>query len=127
MFCPGGTDMVKKPLRPCKKPGCAKLTSEAYCPEHKPQKAPRRESAQWHAWYSKPIWRDDLRPAQLMRQPFCCSCLAQGYRTRASVVDHVIPHRGDWRLFVDPDNHQSLCKSCHDRKTASEQAEKRKK
>jgi 5-methylcytosine-specific restriction protein A len=38
-----------------------------------------------------------------------------------------VPFRGDWMLFVDSENHQSLCKSCHDRKTALEQAEKRRK
>ena len=122
----GVTRAATKPLRPCKKPGCFALTSEGYCPEHKPKKAARRESAEYHSWYNKPIWKNDLRPAQLMRQPFCCSCQTEGRRTRATVVDHVIPFRGDWLLFVDPRNHQSLCKNCHDRKTALEQAEKRK-
>lgn len=119
--------MPTKPLRPCRKPGCGRLTREGYCPEHKPQKAERRESAQWHDWYSRKIWTDDLRPAQLMRQPFCRACLDRGVRTRASVVDHVVPFRGNWALFVDPVNHQSLCKRCHDRKTAQEQAERRRK
>ena len=41
--------------------------------------------------------------------------------TRATVVDHIRPHRGDWALFVDPANHQSLCKRHHDQKTAWEQ------
>ncbi len=117
--------MAQKPLRPCRK--CGKLTREGYCTEHKPAKADRRESAEWHGWYNKPIWKTELRPAQLMRQPFCCSCQAKEYRTRASVVDHIVPFRGDWMLFVDPANHQSLCKSCHDRKTALEQAENRRK
>lgn len=38
----------------------------------------------------------------------------------ASVVDHVIPHRGDKALFWDSDNWQPLCKPCHDRKTAAQ-------
>lgn len=38
----------------------------------------------------------------------------------AVVVDHIIPHRGDQDLFWDPNNHQSLAKACHDRKTAGE-------
>ncbi|SPA17227.1 Putative phage holin (fragment) [Cupriavidus taiwanensis] len=33
---------------------------------------------------------------------------------RATVVDHVRPHRGDRRLFLDRTNLQSLCKLCHD-------------
>ena len=117
--------MAEKPLRPCAKAGCFALTSEGYCPKHKPVKASRRESAQWHGWYNKPIWTEDLRPAQLMRQPFCRTCQDRGIRTRATVVDHVIPFRGSWALFVDANNHQSLCKRCHDRKTAAEQAERR--
>ena len=119
--------MAEKPLRPCNNPGCSALTREGYCPKHKPAKAARHDSAQWHGWYSRKIWTDDLRPAQLMRDPFCCHCRARGIRQRASVVDHRVPFRGDWDLFVDPSNHQSLCKRCHDRKTALEQAERRKK
>lgn len=38
----------------------------------------------------------------------------------ATVVDHIVPHRGDLALFWDSDNWQSLCKPCHDRKTARE-------
>lgn len=33
----------------------------------------------------------------------------------ATVVDHIIPHRGDDKLFWDRNNWQPLCKSCHDR------------
>lgn len=117
--------MALKPLRPCRHPGCAALTWEGYCPAHKPAKAPRRASAEYHGWYSLPVWTDGLRPAQLLREPFCRECAKRGLRTRATVVDHIVPHRGDWGKFIDPANHQSLCKPCHDRKTAREQAEER--
>ena len=70
--------MALKPLRPCRHPGCAALTREGYCPKHKPQKAPRRVSAEYHSWYSLPIWTDDLRPAQLLREPFCRECAKRG-------------------------------------------------
>ena len=117
--------MALKPLRPCRHPGCAALTREGYCPRHKPRAAPRRASAEWHGWYSLAVWTDDLRPGQLLREPWCRACAKRGVRTRATVVDHVTPHKGDWALFTDRGNLQSLCKSCHDRKTALEQAEKR--
>ncbi len=119
--------MALKPLRPCRHPGCPELTREGYCPKHKPAKAPRRTSAEYHGWYNLRVWTDDLRPAQLLREPWCRECARRGVRTRATVVDHITPHRGDWQLFVDPANHQSLCKHCHDRKTALEQAEERRK
>lgn len=121
--------MAMRPLKPCKKPGCGVLTREAWCPQHKPQKAQRRESAQWHDWYSLDIWTKKLRPEQLMREPFCraCQALNPPVRTRATVVDHVVPHRGSWALFIDPLNHQSLCKNHHDQKTAREMNERRQK
>ena len=119
--------MAQRPLRPCKRPGCPELTRTGWCDKHTP--APRSQhrkmSAKYHGWYSKPIWVKRLRPDQLAREPFCRVCSAQGLRTRATVVDHVTPHRGDWGLFVSPANHQSLCKYHHDQKTAREQAQNR--
>lgn len=117
--------MAMKPLRPCRHPGCAALTREGYCPRHKPKPAARRASAAYHSWYSLPVWTDDLRPAQLLAEPWCRDCARRGIRTRATVVDHVQPHRGDWDKFIDRGNLQSLCKGCHDRKTAGEQAQLR--
>lgn len=35
----------------------------------------------------------------------------------ATVVDHLIPHKGDQKLFEKTDNHIPLCKSCHDQCT----------
>ena len=119
--------MALKPLRPCRHPGCRSLTREGYCPKHKPKKAGRRVSAEYHSWYNLPVWTDDLRPAQLLREPFCRECAKLGIRTWATVVDHVEPHRGDWAKFIDSANHQSLCKRHHDKKTAKEMAEERKK
>ncbi|WP_112310348.1 HNH endonuclease signature motif containing protein [Pseudogemmobacter bohemicus] len=44
-----------------------------------------------------------------------CSCGAV-----ATVVDHIVPHKGDKKLFWDRSNWQPLCASCHNRKTATE-------
>jgi 5-methylcytosine-specific restriction enzyme A len=38
----------------------------------------------------------------------------------AEVVDHIVPHHGDMKLFWDRKNWQGLTKSDHDRKTALE-------
>lgn len=72
--------------------------------------------SEWHKFYSLAIWRGPkgLRLAQLRRQPLCEFCLARGEVVPATVVDHIQPHRGDWDLFTDPDNLQSLDKNCHD-------------
>lgn len=41
--------------------------------------------------------------------------LRLGRIVQASVVDHILPHRGDQALFWDKDNWQSLCAECHNR------------
>ena len=118
--------MAQKPLRPCRHPGCGALTREGWCPQHKPSEAPRSpEAAAWRRWYSLKIWTDDLRPGQLLREPFCRACAARGIRTQATDVDHIRDHKGDWELFTDRSNLQSLCHSCHSRKTMTEQGKKR--
>lgn len=117
--------MPRKPMRPCRHPGCHVLTREGWCEAHKPKRAERAESAEWHGLYNTDRWRE-LRADQLLREPFCRECAKTGRRTYATVADHVTPHRGDARLFHDPANLQSLCERCHNRKTAKERAERRK-
>ncbi|WP_278244315.1 HNH endonuclease [Caldisalinibacter kiritimatiensis] len=56
----------------------------------------------------------------LVKQPLCVECEKNGELTPATVVDHIVPHHGDEALFWNEDNLQSLCKLCHDRKTAKE-------
>lgn len=114
--------MATKPLRPCRYPGCCALVSGGYCGAHQPRRGPdRSEAAQaWHRLYSTPEWQKDLRPNQLLAQPFCEECLKLGRRVRATDVDHRVDHRGDWAVFADRSSLQSLCHSCHSRKTARE-------
>lgn len=112
--------MPAKPLRPCRHPGCAALVREGYCDKHRPPERRSEESRAWRSWYSLPVWTDDLRPGQLLREPFCRECAKAGRRVRATDVDHIRDHRGDWALFTDRGNLQSLCHSCHSRKTARE-------
>jgi len=112
-----------KPLRPCRAPGCGVLTREGYCEAHRAlaaQSRVRRQSEEWHWMYGTALWRERLRPGQLLAEPFCRECAQAGRRVRATTVDHVTPHCGDWALFKDPANLQSLCKGCHDAKTARE-------
>ena len=50
------------------------------------------------------------RAGFLAKHPRCIRC-----GEPATVVDHVIPHRGDTALFWQRSNWQPLCKPCHDR------------
>jgi 5-methylcytosine-specific restriction protein A len=61
-----------------------------------------------------------LRLSFLKDNPLCVVCLADGRVTPANEVDHIRPHRGDKLLFWNVNNLQSLCKSCHSCKTATE-------
>lgn len=72
--------------------------------------------------YNKPEWSDKYnyawrkaRNLYIAENPICVMCEAQGKLTPATVVDHVIPHKGDDTLFWDMGNWQSLCKRHHDR------------
>lgn len=64
--------------------------------------------------YNGSAWKQ-ARALQLRREPLCRMCRELGQYVEAGVVDHVVPHRGDERLFFDTENLQSLCKPCHDR------------
>jgi 5-methylcytosine-specific restriction protein A len=66
-----------------------------------------------------PRWRR-ARAAYLRHHPLCVPCREAGRLVRATVVDHVVPHRGDQKLFWDEANWAALCKRCHDAKTARE-------
>lgn len=112
--------MATKPLRPCRHPGCYRLVPGGYCTEHQPKANPRGQKARtWRWMYGTPEW-GTLRSDQLLREPLCRECAMQGIRTMATDVDHIVDHKGNWAVFTDPSNLQSLCHSCHSRKTAAE-------
>ena len=114
---------MKKPLRKCRHPGCRMLTSAGYCPTHKP-KTVRMESAAWHYLYTDPRYRwAERRTAQLLEEPFCRECAMRGLRIPATDVDHIEPHRGDVTKFTEGPL-QSLCHSCHSRKTMRERKQR---
>lgn len=69
--------------------------------------------------YNTPRWKAE-RKRWLQLYPLCVVCQAAGRISAATVVDHIQPHRGDQALFWDSKNWQSLCKPCHDLKTAGE-------
>lgn len=109
--------MPRKPKKPCHHPGCPRLTDECYCEVHKPLY--QRENSSQRGYNGK--WQK-ARARFLRKHPFCVKCMEQGRYEKATVGDHIRPHRGDPILFWDEDNWQSLCKPCHDSKTWNEDA-----
>ena len=113
--------MATKPLRPCRHPGCCELVRDGYCDRHRPKPVERSEEAQsWRWMYGTKLWKETLRPNQLLLEPFCEECARRGVRTLATDVDHREDHKGDWAKFIDRTNLRSLCHSCHSRKTAKD-------
>lgn len=82
------------------------------------EKIRKRELARTRPWYAKlygkPRWKK-LRMKQLTISPDCEKC-----GSKATEVDHKIPHKGHFGLFYSLENLQSLCKRCHSSKTARE-------
>lgn len=113
--------MPQRSPHPCAAPQCPALTQDRYCPTHRrarqQQQDERRGSAASRGYDS--CWQR-YRTAYLAKHPLCATCAARDQVTAATDVDHIVPHRGDRRLFWDPTNHQALCGTCHDRKTAVE-------
>lgn len=113
--------MPSKPVRPCSNLGCPTLTKERFCGSHK-QKYQQsynqnRGSATKRGYDAE--WRRG-RAAFLMKNPLCLHCSKQGLVMASTVVDHIVPHKGNFELFWDRGNWQPLCKSHHDSKTARE-------
>jgi 5-methylcytosine-specific restriction protein A len=71
----------------------------------------RRGSARERGYTSR--W-DKARKTYLTSHPLCCYCEREGRIEPATVVDHIIPHKGDQALFWDAENNwQPLCAPCH--------------
>ena len=68
----------------------------------------------WHKLYQKSKWKD-LRNVVLSQEPLCSKCKEVG-----NVVDHIIDHRGNLKLFYSRDNLQTLCVECHAIKTTED-------
>lgn len=112
--------MPNIPRRPCLKCGEPTRNRPAYCGECGPSMRHQRDSARPSAalrGYDRK-WRS-YRLRYLAKNPLCAECMRQnGRATEATVVDHIVPHKGDVKLFWDFKNHQPLCRAHHDRKTA---------
>lgn len=73
--------------------------------------------------YNMTEWRcprTGIRAQRLRVEPLCRECRIDHRSVMAAEVDHITPHKGDINLFLDFENTQSLCKSHHSRKTATE-------
>ena len=109
--------------KPCNYPGCPELVEKAspYCKkyrrQHLKQDTIRRGTPASRGYNYR--WQK-LSKLYLKKKPSCAQCLAEGRTVPAMAVDHIMPHRGDYRLFWDESNWQGLCIYHHNRKSQAE-------
>lgn len=111
----------------CHYPGCSRVTQGWYCAEHKALCDERRAkqntlfkdtkrviSAPYNPMYHSAQWKK-TRKDFLETHPYCVCC-----GSPATVVDHIKAHKGNDKDFNNILNLQSMCASCHSKKTLFE-------
>lgn len=96
--------MAKKPVN----------IKRSWVVERKPFERDNNNDAFYNSW----AWRK-IRKVFINKNPLCKHCDDKGMTEVATVVDHIKPiNLGGDRL--NEDNFQSLCESCHNKKSANE-------
>lgn len=76
----------------------------------------RREA--WRNWYGLKAWKDLCKQVDkrdgLQCQQTGVMLTHVPNRPNSVIHDHKIPHRGNWDLFIDPNNVQLVSKKWHD-------------
>jgi 5-methylcytosine-specific restriction protein A len=108
---------------PCRAAACAALAaSHGFCEQHQNLRwkgSDQHRDTAYNRGYNRK-WHQ-ARVAYLRKHPLCVKCSTDAHPVLSTVVDHIVPHRGDRALFWNSANWQTLCKRCHDRKTGSGQ------
>ena len=105
--------MPRKPKRPCRYPGCGRLSDGPYCEEHRKavrddynryERSPDSNKKYGRAWKR-------IRDRYAEAHPLCERCLKEGRLTPVEEVHHIVPlSQGGTH---SRDNLMSLCQSCH--------------
>ena len=111
--------------KPCGKPGCSNLVNPDYyyCEKHREdynkqrwKERDKNRDPKLKKFYSSRSWRK-VRNKHINDNPLCEECKDKGKVVEAEEVDHIVPLKVDWSKRLDMDNLQSLCKSCHAKKS----------
>lgn len=109
----------------CLHRGCNVLVDSGVgrCEAHASDKQAARKQydanrPEWHGMYKSKRWLD-ARIRYLQRHPLCVECEKQGRLTLGNTINHIIPHKGNYDLFWDEGNWETLCERCHNRRTAT--------
>lgn len=114
--------MPYRPKKPCRQPGCPELTNDVFCEKHKKENNKIYNQYQRdelsRTFYRTPRWIE-TRKKKLHLSPFCEECKKVGTMVVGKVVDHIVPIKQGGEPY-DLDNLQTLCWSCHSRKSIEE-------
>ena len=107
-------------MKPCPVPGCPELVSSGRCPTHTRSRDRSDAWARGTAAHRGYDWTwTKLRNRYIQANPLCELCDRAGKTEVGMVVDHIRPlAQGGERLNAE--NLQTLCLSCHARKTKAE-------
>jgi 5-methylcytosine-specific restriction protein A len=100
----------------CNYAGCRALTTTTYCPAHTKTVTRYYDSQRGTSTergYDS-MWQRNSKQF-LKENPLCDECYKHKRLTPATVVHHIIDHKGNDELFWNKDNWQALCKVCHDK------------
>lgn len=124
--------MPRRSKKPCSQPGCPELieAGNTYCEEHRKQESRRRNKRyddkqrdeKLRKFYSSARWQK-VRRKKIKQDPLCEHCAEEGITKPAELVDHIVPIKVDWLLRLRLDNLQSLCHSCHAKKSEEDKQE----
>ena len=112
---------IEVPKRFCSAHPCGNVVplGVRYCDEHRHLEPTKKAKI----FYLSPAWQR-FRAWYIQKYPFCVVCESHGRLVKAKIVDHVTEIE-DGGLRLSEENCQSLCSSCHNKKTA-EMARQRK-
>ena len=105
--------MPRSPKKPCAYPGCPRLTSKRFCPEHE-----KLNRDQYNRYERSPdinkkygrAWKR-IRDSYAAAHPLCEMCQREGRLVPTEEVHHKLPiSKGGTH---DRSNLMSLCRSCH--------------
>jgi len=115
--------MAMRPLKACPVPGCPNRVTRGRCEQHtrQSQRLASSHQASRHERGYDNRWAAYAR-SFLAANPNCRDIYAVHgqFGKFADLVDHIIPASVAPELFWEPSNHQSLCTTCHRRKTGED-------
>lgn len=100
----------------CRNAGCPALVATGYCEAHKSAAYDKWTQQEKNQIYDYRWIR--VRLSFLRENPLCVDCLEKGIVTAAAEVHHRLKARDYPALRLDPTNLMSLCKACHNVRTA---------